>query len=109
MKNKFAKNFSTLSVNNKLVKIDNTFLGKLQSLRLRCLYILIKFSKAQLSKIFRLGDFLGALLGKFTHPLMNVTIPLVKNLVVPLATMAPSSEIDGVIQKRKFVGEELQV
>ena len=38
----------------------------------------IRLSKAQLSKIIQIGGFLGALLGKFSSPLMNVAVPLAK-------------------------------
>ena len=41
----------------------------------------IKFSKTQLSKLIQLGGFLGKLLG----PLLKTGLPLIKNLITPLA------------------------
>ena len=55
----------------------------------------IKLNKAQLSKIIQSGVFLGAFLSKFVEPLMKVVVPLAQNVLVPLATMASASVIDG--------------
>ena len=41
----------------------------------------IKLSKTQLSKMIRLGGFLGKLLG----PLLKTGLPLIKNVIKPLA------------------------
>ena len=60
----------------------------------------IKLSKAQLSKIIQSVGFLGALLGKFAGPLMKVAVPLAKNVLAPLATMASASQIDRAIQRK---------
>ena len=38
----------------------------------------IKLSKIQISKIFQLGGFLGALLSKLAGPLMKVAVPSAK-------------------------------
>ena len=45
------------------------------------------------------GGFLSALLGKCVGPLMNVAVPLAKN-VASLATVASASAIDGTIQRK---------
>ena len=60
----------------------------------------MKLSKAQLSKIIQLGRFLGILLGKLAGPLVKVVVPLAKNALVPLATMASASTIEGAIQRK---------
>ena len=41
----------------------------------------IKFSKTQLSKMIKSGGFLGKLLG----PLLKTGLPLIKNVITPLA------------------------
>ena len=41
----------------------------------------IKFSKTQLSKMIQSGEFLGKLLG----PLLKIGLPLIKNVITPLA------------------------
>ena len=41
----------------------------------------LKFSKAQISKIIQSGGFLGRLLG----PLLKTELPLIKNVIKPLA------------------------
>ena len=41
----------------------------------------IKFSKTQLSKVIQSGVFLGRLLG----PLLKIGLPLIKNVITPLA------------------------
>ena len=60
----------------------------------------MKLSKAQLSKINQSSGFLGALLGKFAGPLMKNTVPLSKNVLAPLATMASATVIDRPIQRK---------
>ena len=61
----------------------------------------IRLSKAQLSKIIQIGGFLGALLGKFASPLMNVAVPLAKNVLTLLAIMVSVSTVDGTILGHK--------
>ena len=56
-----------------------------------------RLSKAQLSKIIQIGGFLGALLGKFASPLMNVAVPLGKNVLTLLAIIISVSAVDGTI------------
>ena len=58
----------------------------------------LKLSKAQISKIIKSGGFLGSLLSKLAGPLMEVAIPLAKNVLAPLGT---ASAIDAGIQKKK--------
>ena len=60
----------------------------------------VKLSKAQLSKIIQSGGFLGALLNKLAGPLMKVGVPLAKTFLLPLATMASVTAIDGRIQRK---------
>ena len=54
----------------------------------------IKLCKAQISKIFQSGGFLGSLLSKLAGPLMKVAVPLAKNIFAPLEITAAASEID---------------
>ena len=44
-------------------------------------YVDIKYSKTQLSKMIQSGGFLGKLLG----PLLKTRLPLIKNVITPLA------------------------
>ena len=60
----------------------------------------IKLSKAQIKKIIQSGRFLGKLLSKLAGPLMEVAMPLAKNVLAPLALTAAMSAIDGSIQKK---------
>ena len=60
----------------------------------------LKLSKAQISKIFQSGGFLGSLLNKLAGPLMNAAIPLAKNVLAPLEITAAASAIDAGIQKK---------
>ena len=60
----------------------------------------IKLSKTQLSKMIQSGGFLGHLLGKLAGPLMNVAMPLAKNVLAPLGLTAAMSAIDGSIKKK---------
>ena len=60
----------------------------------------IKLRKAQISKIIQSGGFLGALVSKITGPLMKVAVPLAKNILAPLGTIAAASAIDVGIQKK---------
>ena len=48
----------------------------------------LKLCKAQISKIIQSGGFLGSLLSKLAGSLMKVTIPLVRNVLVPLGITA---------------------
>ena len=47
------------------------------------------------------GGILGSLLSKLAGPLMEVAIPLAKNVVAPLEIPAAASAIDAGIQKKK--------
>ena len=64
----------------------------------------IKFSKAQLSKMIQPGGFLGRLLGpllKTGLPLMkNVLTPLAKSVLIPLGLTAAASAADAGIHKK---------
>ena len=67
--------------------------------------IYIKLSKTQLSKMIQSGGFLGNLLGKLAGPLMQVAIPLAKNVLAPLGLSAAMSAIDERLKKRCLVLE----
>ena len=68
----------------------------------------VKLSKAQISKVIQSGGFLGKLLG----PLLRTGLPLMKNVIKPLAksVLTPSgltaamSALDARIQKKIFSG-----
>ena len=68
----------------------------------------IKFSKAQISKIIQSGGFLGKLLG----PSLNTRLPLIKNVIkplaksvlIPLGLTAAASAADAGIQKKNKLG-----
>ena len=66
----------------------------------------IKLSKTQLSKMIQSGGFLGRLLGpllKTGLPLMkNVIKPLAKSVLIPLGLTAAASEADAGIQKKNL-------
>ena len=66
----------------------------------------IKLSKAQISKIIQSGGFLGKLLGLLLRtglPLMkNVIKPLAKSKLAPLGLTAAMSAVDAGIQKKMF-------
>ena len=67
----------------------------------------IKFSKTQLSKIMQSGRFLGKLLGpslKAGLPLIkNVITPLAKSVLIPLGSTAAASAADAGIHKKILV------
>ena len=63
----------------------------------------IKLSKTQLSKMIQSEGFLGNLLGKLAGPLVEVAVPLAKNVLAPLGISAAMSAIDGSI-KQKMLG-----
>ena len=63
----------------------------------------LKHSKAQSNKIILSGVFLGSLLSKLAGPLMKVTVPLAKNILVPLGITEAASAIDEGIQKKKYM------
>ena len=65
----------------------------------------LKLSKVQISKIIQSGGVLGSLLSKLAGPLMEVAIPLVKNVLIPLGITAAASAIDAGIQKKNMVLE----
>ena len=60
----------------------------------------IKLSKAEISKIFKSGGFLGSLLSKLAGPLMKVPVPLAKIILAPLGITVAASVIDAGIQKK---------
>ena len=64
----------------------------------------IKLSKAQINKIIQSGGFLGRLLGpilKTGLPLIkNVIEPLAKNILIPLGLTAAASAADAGIHKK---------
>ena len=66
----------------------------------------IKLSKAQLSKMIRSGGFLGRLLGpllKTGLPLIkNVIKPLAKSVLIPLGLTAAASAADAGIHKKNL-------
>ena len=62
----------------------------------------IKLCKAPIKKLIQSGGFLGKLLGKLAGPLMNVAMPLTKNVLAPLGLTAAMSAIDGNIQKKIY-------
>ena len=68
----------------------------------------IKLSKAQISKIFQSGRFLGKLLG----PLLKTGLPLLKSVIKPLGLLgltAASSAKDAGVQKTYIeVEQQLQ-
>ena len=64
------------------------------------LTVIVKLSKAQISKIIQLGGFSGSLLNKLAVPLMKVAVPLSKNILAPLGITAAASVIDAGIQKK---------
>ena len=63
------------------VKLSNSQIKKLRNAFNNNTLVDIKFSKAQISKIIQSGGFLGKLLG----PLLKTGLPLIKNLIKPLA------------------------
>ena len=60
----------------------------------------LKLSKAQIKKMILSGGFLGRLLSKLAGLLMEVAIPLAKNVLAPLGLTAAKFAIDGGIQKK---------
>ena len=60
----------------------------------------IKLYRAQISKIIQSRGFLGLFLSTLAGPLMNVAVPLAKNVLAPLGITAASSAIDAGIQKK---------
>ena len=66
----------------------------------------IKLSKTQLSKMIQLGGFLGRLLGplpKTVLPLIkNIIRPLAKSVLIPLGLIAAASAADAGIHKKNI-------
>ena len=62
----------------------------------------LKLSKAQICKIIHSRGFLGSLLSKLAGPLMNVAIPLAKNVLALLGSTAAASVIDAEIKKKTW-------
>ena len=69
----------------------------------------LKLSKAQIYKIIQSGGFLGSLLIKLAGLLMKVSIPLAKNVLVPLRITVAASAIVAGIQKKKYMNQEQQL
>ena len=70
----------------------------------------LKLSKAQIYKIIQSGGFLGSLLIKLAGLLMKVSIPLAKNVLVPLRiTVAASAIVAGIQKKKKYMNQEQQL
>ena len=63
----------------------------------------IKPFKAQVLKIIQFGGFLGSLFSKLAGPLMQVAVPLAKNILAPLGITAAASAIDVGIQQQKQI------
>ena len=70
----------------------------------------IKLSKSQISKTIQSGGFLGKLLGpllKTVLPLIkNVVKPLAKSVLIPLGLTAAASAADGGTQRKYLVLEQ---
>ena len=64
----------------------------------------IKLSKTQLSKMVQLGGFLSRLLGSLLKPglplVKNVLKPLAKSILIPLGLTAAASATDALIKKK---------
>ena len=69
----------------------------------------LKLCKARISKIIQSGGFLGSLLSKLAGSLMKVTVPLVRNVLVPLEITAAATAIDAGIKKKKNMVLEQQL
>ena len=67
----------------------------------------LKLYKPQISKIIQLGGFLGSLLSKLAGPLIKIAVPLAKNFLAPLGTIAAASAIDAGIQLKKCMVLEI--
>ena len=59
----------------------------------------VKLGKAQLPKIIQSGWFFWALLDKLAGLLMEISAPLTRNVLAPLATTASAAVIDAAIQR----------
>ena len=62
----------------------------------------LKLYRAQISKIIQSRGFLGSLLSKLAGPLMEIAVPLAKNVLAPLGITAAASAIDAGIQKNTW-------
>ena len=60
----------------------------------------IKLSRAQISRIIQSGGFLGSLLSKLAGPLINIAVPLARNILAPLGITAAAKAIDAGIKKK---------
>ena len=60
----------------------------------------LTLSKAQISRIVQSGKFLGSLLSKLAGPLMEVAVPLAKNILAPLEKTEAASAIEVGMQKK---------
>ena len=59
----------------------------------------LTLSKAQISKTFQSGGFLGSLLSKLAGSLIKLAFPSAKNILAPLGITAAASAIDAGNQK----------
>ena len=59
----------------------------------------LTLSKAQISKTFQSGGFLGSLLSKLAGSLIKLAFPSAKNILAPLGITAAASAIDAGILK----------
>ena len=57
----------------------------------------LKLSKVKIFKVIQSGEFLGSL-SKLAGPLIKIAVPLAKNVLAPLGTIAAASAIDAGIQ-----------
>ena len=60
----------------------------------------LTLSKAQISKTFQFGGFLGSLLSKLAGSLIKLAFPSAKNILAPLGITAAASAIDAGNQKK---------
>ena len=60
----------------------------------------LKLSKTQVVKIIQSGGFLGSLWSKLAGPLMEIAVPLAKNVLTPLGITAAASALDAGIQNK---------
>ena len=104
------KQGTTLRMNARMFNGNNLahelFLTTIQTTNLRNaiennMSTVIKFSKAQISKIIQSGGFLGKIIG----PLLKTGLPLLKSVIKPLGFLgltAASSAVDAGVQKKIY-------
>ena len=69
----------------------------------------IKLSKAQINKRIMAGGALGSILGKLAGPLLKIATPLATKILPVLGLSAAMSDIDGAIQKKKYMDLKQQL